>query len=240
MGLPLKLLTVLGELATTKYFMSVSLRNLVSLSACVFCGLFQLPSSTAAPETPAIYQSQNSNGAVVLQWSNPGNVASYVVERRKGPRRWQLLGSLPGEAIGFVDAAVSRRTKYNYRVRATDGSGGAATSNVVAVTTMRKVPSAAAGRRQASGALLPNSSESLAGPTGTARLTAGSQPVGSQQASSGGTLQIGNGSWNSNGSWGGSGLVGGTFVAYPIYGFGSGSHMLLGGGSVIYGSTPAT
>ena len=70
---------------------------------------------------------------VGLNWSdNAANETGYVVERSQsatGP--FTQLVTVPSDTSSFVDGAVSRKTTYYYRVKASNANGTSNYSNVV-------------------------------------------------------------------------------------------------------------
>ena len=70
---------------------------------------------------------------VTLNWSdNAANETSYVVERSQSANgAFAQLVSVPVNSSSFVDGAVSRKTTYYYRVKASNANGTSSYSNVV-------------------------------------------------------------------------------------------------------------
>jgi len=89
---------------------------------------------------PSSLSASVSNGGISLRWiDNSNNETGFSVERCIGKN---CTGFVPYASLGansttFVDTAVTRRTAYRYRVRATAGAVVSAYSNVVSATASK-------------------------------------------------------------------------------------------------------
>ncbi|MBV9302404.1 MAG: hypothetical protein JOY62_02960 [Acidobacteriaceae bacterium] len=85
------------------------------------------------PEVPSDLNATNARGRVELTWKmHEGHPQSVSVEQRIGRKgRWELRSKLPGRAASFTDTrAPAGEDEVFYRVRAENGSGASAYSNV--------------------------------------------------------------------------------------------------------------
>ena len=86
------------------------------------------------PEAPSGLSAQTSTQGIILRWQvNEGDVTKIAVERRIGNSgSWKRIFAEAGKTT-FIDAEVSRATTVCYRVRAINGAGESAYSNIVRV-----------------------------------------------------------------------------------------------------------
>lgn len=86
------------------------------------------------PEAPSSLRAQPSTESVTLTWEDHGAHRTHiVVERRRGyPGRWTKIAVLPADATQYADTKRHAGITL-YRVRALNGSGESAYSNVVDV-----------------------------------------------------------------------------------------------------------
>jgi hypothetical protein len=85
--------------------------------------------------------------AVDLSWTdNASTETAYTVERSaNGGSTWSVLTStLPGGTQSYSDTSVAPVTTYSWRVKATNGSGSSAYSNVASATSPNGPPPPAA------------------------------------------------------------------------------------------------
>ncbi|HYC94045.1 MAG TPA: hypothetical protein VEO54_32905 [Thermoanaerobaculia bacterium] len=85
------------------------------------------------PDSPSNLWVAPTKSNVTLNWSdNAANETSYVVERAQSANgAYTPLVSVPGNTSSVVDSAVSRKTTYYYRVKASNANGTSSYSNVV-------------------------------------------------------------------------------------------------------------
>jgi len=57
------------------------------------------------------------------------------VERKTGMGAWTRVATLGADVTTYTDTGLMRRTTYQYRVQAYNGSGSSAYSNVVTAKT---------------------------------------------------------------------------------------------------------
>jgi hypothetical protein len=86
------------------------------------------------PEAPSSLNAKVSGGAVDLTWAvHGGNPTGVVVERSVGQGKWERLTRLPQTASRYDDSSAPAAAVVSYRVRAVNGAGESAYSNVVHV-----------------------------------------------------------------------------------------------------------
>lgn len=86
------------------------------------------------PEAPSSLNGKVAGGAVELDWAvHGGNPAGVIVERSVGQGKWERLTRLPATASRYNDSSAPTNTVVSYRVRAVNGAGESAYSNVVHV-----------------------------------------------------------------------------------------------------------
>jgi hypothetical protein len=91
--------------------------------------LFAVNDPLNAPSTLVAAPTKSN---VTLSWAdNAANETSYVVERSQSATGgFAQLVSVPSNSSSFVDGAVSRKTTYYYRVKASNSNGTSTYSNV--------------------------------------------------------------------------------------------------------------
>lgn len=87
------------------------------------------------PEAPSELNVSTSNGATHLTWNvHGGHAESVLIERRTGEHgSWQSLGKVNAGTNSYVDRGTSAGRHVAYRVRAVNGSGNSAYSNIAAL-----------------------------------------------------------------------------------------------------------
>lgn len=102
-----------------------------------------LPIPTPTP-TPAPAAPSNLSGTAVsttqinLSWTdNANNESGFHVERCTGNGCTNFAQITVTTAPGYLDTGLTRNTRYRYRVRAYNGTGNSAYSNIVTVRTLR-------------------------------------------------------------------------------------------------------
>lgn len=91
------------------------------------------------PEAPSSLNAVAAGTAVKLSWQvHGGDPRHIIVERREarasGPGSWQRIANLPASTNEFSDSGVQKGQGYSYRVKASNGDGESASSNIVRVT----------------------------------------------------------------------------------------------------------
>lgn len=88
------------------------------------------------PEAPSNLEVVVSGSKAQLSWADHGgNPQNIIVERRAGDASaWTQAAKLAASATSFQDALPAGRTTVSYRVRAANGAGTSAYSNVVRLT----------------------------------------------------------------------------------------------------------
>jgi hypothetical protein len=82
------------------------------------------------PEAPSGLRAEASGSGVRLRWELHGGDASKVaVERRVGTGQWQRVAT-QSAGTEFSDNDVARGSVVSYRIRALNGAGESAYSNV--------------------------------------------------------------------------------------------------------------
>jgi len=91
---------------------------------------------SAPPVAPSnLTATANSSSQITLTWTQSGTYTHFIVERQSG-RSWIVLNNNI-TLTSYVDTALSRRTKYTYRVRAVNGTLLGPYSRSVSATTLR-------------------------------------------------------------------------------------------------------
>jgi hypothetical protein len=86
------------------------------------------------PEAPSSLDARISGSAVALTWAvHGGNPTGVVVERRTGDGKWESITKLPADASRYDDTSAPANAVASYRVRAVNGAGESAYSNIVHV-----------------------------------------------------------------------------------------------------------
>ena len=100
-----------------------------------------VPNVPAAPSglTATTVRVSASSDSVSLKWvDNANNETSFTVQRSRNASFTSNLvtvNNVAANSVTYTQTGVPRRTTYYYRVRATNGAGPSAWSNVVRVTT---------------------------------------------------------------------------------------------------------
>jgi hypothetical protein len=114
---------------TTDTLESVPVRD--SAMAIADAGYFDW---AVLPEAPSSLNAKVTGGAVGFTWAvHGGNPTGVVIERSVGQEKWERLTRLPRTASRYDDSAAPTNTAVSYRVRAVNGAGESAYSNVVHV-----------------------------------------------------------------------------------------------------------
>ena len=74
--------------------------------------------------------------SVNLSWTdNSSNETGFIIERSTDGVNFSLVTTTAPNVTGYIDSTVSPATTYTYRVRATNGTGDSANSNLSTVAT---------------------------------------------------------------------------------------------------------
>ena len=87
------------------------------------------------PEAPSSLDVQASGGSVDLFWElHGGGITGVAVERRTGNRgTWERVAKLSADAKSYRDVGAPAVQTLCYRVRALNGTGESAYSNIARV-----------------------------------------------------------------------------------------------------------
>lgn len=95
---------------------------------------------TAAPNAPYDLKGTATAAEVSLKWGDDSNKeAAFDVERSTDGTTFTKLASTGRNETVYVDKTVAERTKYFYRVRATNVRGNSGYTNVLEITTPARV-----------------------------------------------------------------------------------------------------
>ncbi|GGD68076.1 hypothetical protein GCM10011514_35270 [Emticicia aquatilis] len=95
---------------------------------------------TAAPNAPYDLKGTATATEVSLKWGDDSNKeAGFDVERSTDGTTFTKLASTGRNEVSYVDKTVAEKTKYFYRVRATNVKGNSDYTNVLQITTPAKV-----------------------------------------------------------------------------------------------------
>lgn len=95
---------------------------------------------SAAPNAPYDLKGTATSAEVSLKWGDDSNKeTAFDVERSLDGTAFTKIGSTGRNEVSYSDKTVSEKTKYSYRVRATNTKGNSAYTNVLVLTTPAKV-----------------------------------------------------------------------------------------------------
>ncbi len=95
---------------------------------------------TSIPNAPYDLKGTATSAEVSLQWGDDSNnEAAFDVERSLDGTTFAKIGSTGRNQVTYSDKTVSEKTKYYYRVRATNSKGNSIYTNVLVLTTPAKV-----------------------------------------------------------------------------------------------------
>lgn len=95
---------------------------------------------SVAPNAPYDLKGTATATEVALKWGDDSNKEkAFDVERSLDGTTFTKIGSTGRNEVTYSDKTVSEKTKYSYRVRATNIKGSSAYTNVLVVTTPAKV-----------------------------------------------------------------------------------------------------
>ena len=96
--------------------------------------------SAPPPQPPAAPSSLSaaavSSGRIDLSWTdNSANESGFEIERQNAGGSFSLLATVGQDTTSYTDSPLSPATLYSYRVRAFNGAGASAYTNVASDTT---------------------------------------------------------------------------------------------------------
>jgi hypothetical protein len=95
---------------------------------------------SAAPNAPYDLKGTATSAEVSLKWGDDSNKeTAFDVERSLDGTTFTKIGSTGRNEVSYSDKTVSEKTKYSYRVRATNTKGNSTYTNVLVLTTPAKV-----------------------------------------------------------------------------------------------------
>lgn len=95
---------------------------------------------TLVPNAPYGLKGAATAAEVALKWGDDSNnEATFEVERSDDGKTFAKIGATTRNEVAYTDKTVKEKTKYWYRVRATNVKGNSGYSNVVETTTLAKV-----------------------------------------------------------------------------------------------------
>lgn len=98
---------------------------------------------TAAPNAPYSLKASATSSEVALTWGDDSNKeAAFEIERSDDGKTFTKIGTTGRNEVTYSDKTVKEKTKYSYRVRATNIKGNSDYTNVVEITTPAKVSAA--------------------------------------------------------------------------------------------------
>src|SRR5215217_1240739 len=134
--------SVTGLSASTTYFYRVVSFNAAGNSS--FSNTASATTSAAPPAVPAapsnLTATTISRTQINLSWTdNSGNESGFRIERCKTANctNFVQVAQVGANVTTFADAALTKNTAYNYRVRAFNGGGNSAYSNTAGAKTLK-------------------------------------------------------------------------------------------------------
>jgi phosphodiesterase/alkaline phosphatase D-like protein len=137
-----------GLTASTTYYYRVKAVNGATSSGYSNTANATTSAASTPPAAPTgLTATAQSSSAINLAWTdNATNESGYVLERDVSsifPS--QVVRNLAANVTSYADTGLAASTLYYYRVRATNGSGPSANSNVASATTQASAPGYQAG-----------------------------------------------------------------------------------------------
>jgi hypothetical protein len=102
---------------------------------------FRSPPATTAPTAPSnLSASAQSSSSIKLSWTdNATNETGFKLERSLDGQSFSQIATLGENTTSFTDTGLNANTTYSYRVRAYNGVGDSAYSNIAQATTQTAV-----------------------------------------------------------------------------------------------------
>ncbi len=121
------------------YFFRVNASNIHGVSKYSATSKIEVAVS-AAPNAPYDLKGTATSAEVSLKWGDDSNKeTAFDVERSIDGTTFSKIGSTGRNEVTYSDKTVSEKTKYSYRVRATNSKGNSVYTNVLVLTTPAKV-----------------------------------------------------------------------------------------------------
>jgi tripartite motif-containing protein 71 len=132
----------IGLLASTSYTYRVRAYNLAGDSDYSDPANATTQTAPALPAAPSNLTAMAvSRSQINLSWTdNSGNETGFKIERCKGDTctNFSQIATVGANVTTFYNTKLSRNTTYRYRVRAYNGAGDSANSNIASATTPRR------------------------------------------------------------------------------------------------------
>jgi hypothetical protein len=97
--------------------------------------------AASAPSAAGNLTAATGDGAVTLHWNaSSGAPSGYYVWRTTPRSAWTMIASLPASTLTYEDRAVTNGSTYTYGIRAYNGSGVSASSNLVTAVPAGSTP----------------------------------------------------------------------------------------------------
>lgn len=120
------------------YFFRISASNQYGASKYSSTVKLEMP-VTATPNAPYDLKGKATSADVSLTWGDDSNKeAGFEVERSDDGKTFTKIGTTARNEVTYVDKTVKDKTKYSYRVRATNIKGNSDYTNVLEITTLAK------------------------------------------------------------------------------------------------------
>jgi Fibronectin type III domain len=132
----------IGLLASTSYMYRVRAYNLAGDSGYSDPASATTQTAPALPAAPSNLTAKAiSSSQINLSWTdNSNNETGFRIERCKGATctNFSQIATVGANVTAFSNTKLSRNTTYRYRVRAYNGAGDSANSNIASATTPRR------------------------------------------------------------------------------------------------------